>query len=45
MGWDKICVPMENGGLGIKKLTKLIEHYGENDCAGLGLRRQGFGGG
>ena len=21
VGWDKICAPMENGSLGIKKLT------------------------
>ena len=21
VGWDKVCAPMENGGLGVRKLT------------------------
>ena len=25
VGWDKVCVPMANGGLGIQKLTTFIK--------------------
>ena len=24
VGWDKVCTPMANGGLGIRKLTKFF---------------------
>ena len=42
VGWDKVCAPLENGGLGVRKLSTfnkaLLNGYG-----GLGMRRQGFG--
>ena len=44
VGWDKIRVPIANGGLGIRKLTTFNKAYWENGCGGLGRKRIGYGG-
>ena len=41
--WDKVCAPLENGGLGVRKLTTFNKALLGNGYGSLGLRRQGFG--
>ena len=45
VGWDKVCAPIGNGDLGIRKLTTFNRPYWENGCGGLGRKRIGYGGG
>ena len=45
LGWDKVCMPIANGGLGIRKLTTFKEALLGNGFGISGLRRLGFGGG
>ena len=43
VGWDKVCAPLQNGGLGVRKLTTFNKPYLGSGYGGLGMRRQGFG--
>ena len=43
VGWDKVCAPLKNDGLGVRKLTTFNEALLGRCFGGLGLRRQGFG--
>ena len=45
LGWDKVCMPIANGGLGIRKLTTFNKALLGNGFGVSGLRRLGFGGG
>ena len=45
LGWDKVCMPIANGGLGIRKLTTFKEALLGNGFGVSGLRRLSFGGG
>ena len=44
VGWNKICAPIANGGLGIRKLTTFNKALLGNGCGGLGRKRIGYGG-
>ena len=43
VGCDKVCVPMANGGLGIRKLTIFNKALLEKYYGVLGLRRHDIG--
>ena len=45
VGWDKVCVPIANGGLGIRELSTFNKALWGNGCGGLGRKRIGYGGG
>ena len=44
VGWDKVCVPIANGGLGIRELSTFNKALWGNGCGGLGRKRIGYGG-
>ena len=45
VGWDKVCVPIANGGLGIRELSTFNKALWGNGCGGLGRKMIGYGGG
>jgi hypothetical protein len=45
VGWDTICTPIANGGLGVRKLVTLTKLFGGNGYGALGARMHTYGGG